>query len=415
VTASRLQARLGLTLVLLLAVLAFLAQFAAAPDGGVPSSARSRERRGRRAALALLQELGFDARAWNRPPGAIPDEARVVFVPRPDALDAGEEGARAALGELHDLHHYRSFVERGGTLVVPAEGADGFLAPGLGLQAPERAPRADRTPMLRGRSRAGEELELAGYGDPLLSAAEGRAWLAGDAGSALVLEVELGSGRVLVLSGGRWFDNDAIADGDAGLLFVRIAESFARDGSGDPGDPGGAVLFDEYSLGLWQPRSPLAVAFEPRFSALSAHALLVLAILVWRSAFAREFPRDPRALELVSPLARARSATALLERAGRHALVARRLCDGVLARLEASLGLAAPDADPSADALQQRAEAIARRADPGGPLESSVPVLEPDGVAGARDLERLHRGLCTFERAVERALHRPAGASRFAS
>jgi hypothetical protein len=82
----------------------------------------------------------------------------------------------------------------------------------------------------------------------------------------------------------------------------------------------------------------LTLAFGPRLACLSLHALLLLLVLGWRSAWSGPFPRDPEPVLAASPLARARGFGQLLARAGRFDLLARFLRGAALERWQARAG-----------------------------------------------------------------------------
>jgi len=131
----------------------------------------------------------------------------------------------------------------------------------------------------------------------------------------VAMVVPVGRGRVVFLGDDSFLDNAHLGERDDAILAVRLAEQLA---------PAGHVLFDEYALGLWTPRTPIGILTSPSFFLATLHLLLLLALLVLRSAWVREFPRDPAPLASSSPLLRARTLAALLARAGRSGLLLRR-------------------------------------------------------------------------------------------
>lgn len=383
-------------------------------------SAEDRQDGGRRGLAALLEELGWEVAVWSEPPGRITEglgEQALLWqarAPRTLGLEgegeyrqligaedpSGPEGPSSEeetepgsgpvnegvplLGELHDPYHYVRFVARGGTLVLPLEGSRTFLVEQLGLEAfddvlpPLEAGDASTGPGASASIPSGAQpraealrahldgdgreydLELAagpGLGPldpdgrlrPLVLSADGR---------VLAVEHPLDAGRVVVLCDDRFVSNGALVaqKSDAALFCVRLLEAL---------DPAGEIAFDEFALGRWQPRSAADIALGPAFGLVTLNALLFLALLLWREGWAREFARDPRSLEHVSPLARARGRAGLLERAGRLDLAAHALRRGALLDLARELRVR-----PPAQLLQAKVQASTdvpqkREGDPG--------------------------------------------------
>jgi hypothetical protein len=120
--------------------------------------------------------------------------------------------------------------------------------------------------------------------------------------------VPVGSGQLVLLGDDSFLANEKLRERDHALFAVRLAEEFAR---------GGRILFDEYALGLWQPRTAITLLGSEHLLLATLQIVALLLLALWRSAWAREFPRDPRPLESASPLLRARALASLLARAGR--------------------------------------------------------------------------------------------------
>lgn len=345
---------LAVLVVLLLVALTLLGSVGGAGPGA--GSASSFEDDGRAAALLLLRELGREAEIWRGTPaelaaGARPDDvlwlarvpedpARLVLASRaereddgpepPDASDPLEAARRA--GD-HAPHHYARFVERGGTLVLPAsEAALSFL--GDEMELPE-AHELELGPLVVG------ELALRGPWDgalhvswsgPVLRGVRsaGRrgapaALVSGEGGEWLAARVPVGRGAVALVGSDGFLANDALPESDGALLLVRLVEELAG--------PHGRVLFDEYALGGWRPDGPLGVALGPRLRPFSLHVLALLAVALLAVVRPRPFPRDPAPLELVDPRARAEGIAALHVRAGRVDLLAGPLREAALRRL----------------------------------------------------------------------------------
>ncbi len=329
------------------------------------ASARNSHERGRRGVLRLFQELGFSARVFDGAPGALPGERSLLWMPQVPAFagsgsldqgetvdeeqadDEGPEGAVASeldpgtppgavsvLGHLHRPKRYGDYLQAGGSLVI-ADGKDArrFLGEGLALTpVPALTPPAtasSRGQTLRASLPSGEVLSLASEGWASRSAAPSgpggagwQPWLTAEDGTPLILrlpvpssDAALSNGSVFLLGSAAWLANDSIGREEHGLLAVRLAEAAV-------GAAPATILFDEYALGGWRPRSKGSLAFAPASRALTLALLAALAIFVWRLAWPREFPRDPKPLDTISPLARARAQAALLERAGRLDLLA---------------------------------------------------------------------------------------------
>jgi hypothetical protein len=328
---SRWERGFAIGLAALLLVLALLAQFLQSPPGSVAGSVASSKPDGRRALALLLRESGFRAEPWNDAPASLPRDGTLLWLAKPPsragAKTSSKEPAEPSPAEegLRSPEHYRRFVESGGTLLLPrSDAAREFLVDALGFTAcGEAKPVPEPHAGVRAvRSERGESIEVDLHRGTLFSPPdEGSTvrplWSATE--GPLVVEVPEARGKVVLVGDDSFLDNEHLGDRDAALLAVRLAEQFA---------PGKQVLFDEYALGLWAPRTPIGILVSPGFFLATLHLLLLLALLVLRSAWVREFPRDPATLESASPLLRARSLAALLERAGRSRLLGRWLEEG---------------------------------------------------------------------------------------
>jgi hypothetical protein len=323
---SRWERGFAIGLAALLLLLAILAKFLESPPEAVPGSVVSSKPDGRRALALLLRESGFRAEPWNDAPASLPRDGSLLWLARvPSRPDpAGEAEAPAEKG-LRSPEHYRRFVEEGGTLVL-AQGvaARKFLVDMLGFTncADVNIGSDAHSDPPTFRNDRDEALEIDLHGGHLFAPLDEGSiarplWRADDA--ALVVLVPEGRGRVVLVADDAFLDNAHLGERDAALLAVRLAEELA---------PSGRVLFDEFALGLWSPRTPIGILLSPVFFLATLHLLLLLALLVLRSAWVREFPRDEAPLESASPLLRARTLAALLERAGRTRLLGRWLEEG---------------------------------------------------------------------------------------
>ncbi|MFN0007346.1 MAG: DUF4350 domain-containing protein [Planctomycetota bacterium] len=351
----------------LLVLLALAAQFLTPAEDSEDGSAASSEPGGRRALLLLLRELGFRAETWNEAPGALPRGGGIVWLartpstssvvdleppesklepepepepgpepaPEPEPEPATAETSPADFG-LRALTHYRRFLEEGGTIILDYDDkARKFLVDELGLAACEdvHASAAAIAGIRHLRDQRGEELEVTLEEGGVLvppspdSSGEALWWggtLSTEGEEVLATMVPVGSGQLVLLGDDSFLSNEKLGEHDHALFAVRLAEEFSR---------GGRILFDEYALGLWRPRTAMTLLASPELllATLQVAALLLLAL--WSSAWVREFPRDPRTLEAASPLLRARALASLLVRAGRFDVLGRFLREGMLRRV----------------------------------------------------------------------------------
>jgi len=302
-----------LVLALVLLVLVGLGGVSTDAEGSVGSSARG----GRLAGFLVLEELGHAPEVWLQPPGELPagphqvwlavappfPEERDEALAEDDPLEAARSAGPAGVGR------YLEFMEQGGTLVLPAtERTVLFLEQALDLESePLLAWERERPGGLIGGG-----LELTSFETPA-----GTQVIEHHAGEELLAtEVGVGAGSCVLIASGDYLDNDHLAEGDNGLLLVHLAERRAD---------GARLLFDEHALGLVSGPSSTGLALSPRGLLLTLNLGLLLLILCWREAWAREFPRDPAPLGRVSPLARARGLADLLQRAGRIDVLAEML------------------------------------------------------------------------------------------
>jgi hypothetical protein len=380
---------------------------------------------GRLAALALLEELGYDARAFQRPPGYLPADAGLCWLPRVPFEHATEEAAGSAarsdvdlgteLGPEHSPEAYRRFVAGGGTLVVAAgPGVGELLADHFGIEAVRDlvAPSVPEMREIRIPWSEAEELGLEWpAADPLseLLRTNGFDPLFADAnGRVLGFAMPVEAGRVVLLAWDGFLDNARLQEDDAAVLFMRLIERLA---------PAGPILFDEYALGRWKPRSSLEVAFGPRLGVLSVQLLLLLGFFAWRHTWVREFPRDPPEQAALSPLARATAIASLRLRAGRPEDLARVLRAAVLRDIARGLHCAPRARGPADERAAEDAERdeLAR--------ETLALVLERMGwtselaaleerifapVRRADELERVHAELVALEERVSATGASPA-------
>ena len=370
----------------------------APPDS---NSARSTEPAGRLAAALLLEELGREGKRFDAAPIGLPRGRALVWMPGapklPDHLVTGPDDAMGpALDDPRHALFYRRFVEEGGTLVLPADDETReFLGTVFELDAPLGRSFADVSNEvgLRGEepARVLFEERLSRDGEALRAplAARGPEALATDAeGFVVALRIEQGAGAVVLLATDRFLTNELIALGEHALFFVRLVELLRP--------PGGPVHFDEFALGGWATPTKVELAFTPGARLLSLQLLLLALLWCWMHGWAREFPRDPPALDQRSPLARARAQAGLQLRAGHPAWLAERLRLGVLRRLVRALRL--PEREVEEPAGRRAAlDALADRL-PANSASSVDELFQTRAVKNAADLERLGADLLALER-----------------
>jgi hypothetical protein len=299
------------------------------PSSKLVGSVRSRRAAGRAAAFFLLQELGRDARIFERPPALLPRGSAVLWLARPPFHADEAEGRylEEDLGPQHAPERYLEFVEAGGTLVLPAtEGCVELLVERLGLGALAGLVAVDASgepkveELLLGEEFSFEVewgdvdpfawIDSQGASRPLVQAQDGR---------TLVLRLRQGEGSLLLLSDDRFLDNGRIDHVQNADFFLGLVDDLA---------PGAPILFDEYALGSWRPVGQVGLAFGERFLALSAQLCLLMLFFLWRLAWVREFPHEPVEREHVSPLASAEALVSLYGRAGRSDLLGEALPRG---------------------------------------------------------------------------------------
>lgn len=314
---------------------------------GAPSSrwsSRSRQPEGWLAAFLLLEGLGREpARftgAYARLPRAgglliLPEEPHLAEHLAPqDERDSRRDDAPPGPTWYDPRHprHLGRFVRTGGVLFVPASpDACRLVAAALELE-PDALPRGTEGASGEVRLESGEVLRLdpprrlapTPASDPDAIDSPWSAWARDGEGEPVVLARPFEDGRLVFVPDGGWFTNARIAAEDHALLLVRVIEQAYA---------GGPLLFDESAVGGFRPQGPLALAFGPRLLGWTLHVLLALALLLWSGATPRAFPRDPEPIETAGALTRARAEASLFARAGRYALLADALRDGVLSRL----------------------------------------------------------------------------------
>ena len=362
---------------------------------------------GRRAAIALLEQVGFRAEAWQSPPSSLPRGSATLILPvAPRTLFGGEseEGAvtsplaeeldRPSRLDLHLPINYRRFLDEGGVLFASAEDETlEFLIGDLELAALEDLVLEDVGGGDLGRTEipGSDPLEIEWQRKFLLEAdSPVSVWASRGSDSPHVVTLAVGQGELVLFSDQSVLSNLWLLDGDEGYLLVRAIVEFDRSG---------LILFDEYALGRWNPQTSRELAFSGRFLQPTVLWLALLLIFVWRLSWVGRFPRDPEPLALLSPLARVRSQAHLIERARRYELLARWLVDGMLGRAMKSWRM--KRAEEGADRSVEELKALATRAQLDVAKWRSR-LLEKK-VTSPRQLKALEDSLIEFEREVTRS------------
>jgi hypothetical protein len=357
---------------------------------------------GRRALSALFTELGLRPVAWRQAPFALPREGGLLWAAGGPSLGGKEpeateeesvaEEPEAGLLTADPRHpaHYARFVEAGGVLVLPADEQQ-FLIGALTEALPAVERIAHEASAAARLSIGGETLEVRAEAHLVVAGGAGEERVdilfRDEQGRAHTLAIDIGRGRLVLIADDGFLDNETLGELDHALWAVRLVEVLA---AGEP------LLFDEYALGAWAPPGKLALALGAGARGVTLHLVVLLGLLLWLHAWRREFPRDPAFHARLSPLARARSAARLLERAGRFDLLAEQLRKGVAAQVARRAGL--PRNLKSAD---ERLAALAARLEARGIATPAAALAEARAVHSARDLEHLARGLEALEAALE--------------
>lgn len=311
-------ARLVLALAVLLTLGWAIERVAARGRFAAPYSIHGGGPSGTRALAELLRGEGFRVRPLTHEIAEL----------GPGTLIAVSGCAAAQLRDLSRLERERlaRFVDGGGLLVVV--GAFDFIPEALGLRVADRADCTSSPPprliayatgaplshLLPFEVETPATLDALPFADatPLLAASEG----------ALGYTALSGLGRVVVLGIPEALTNRSLALG-GGAVMVRLLRAFA---------PPGAVLFDEYHLGLGERRS-LARYLQGRGLAPSLAQLLLVLVAALGVGRLRLLPLRERPAE--AP-----------RRSLSHALARLYARTGQWAQARQRAGLAPPDARP---------------------------------------------------------------------
>jgi hypothetical protein len=404
--ASRASAWVGIVVLALIVLLAFVVQTGERPGSGIDGSVASTKEDGRRALALLAQRVGVAAEGWRQVPAALPVGTHAVWMsraepverpaPAPDGKRRAHVDARPDVG-MHAPELYGDFVRQGGTLLVEGERGLAYVRDTLGIAAAQGV-EIEVLPgegARRLRWLTGETLDVEvdlGFEplDPSSPAREIATVADGDDGFewAVALELPEGAGRAIVVADGGAFDNGAIGREDHALFGIRVAEEASRRGR---------LLFDEYALGLWAPEGPIDVATGPALVLVSANLLFLVLAWTWMRAAPRSFARDPEPLESFSPVLRARAQSRWFERSGRLNLLAAPLRAASFDRLAAHAKLRArrEAADPFAKLSDADVERLVRALGPAGARAQAL--LATRRLATRAELEQLARDLHALE------------------
>ncbi len=243
---------------------------------------------GTRALLELARELGFDAQPFSHELSHLPARATLVAIGGCDQPLARE----VSRPEREELLRW---IEAGGLLIVA--GADDYLPAATGLRMVLPATCEQSKPLLprEALDHATEDgydlslpFELAGQpaGPPLTYAAplvlqRARSVEADEETEATVLidseygpvamTTAVGRGRVVLLGSGRPFVNSALGSG-GGAIFARLLKAFGGKG---------AVLFDEYHLGMGERRSLVRYLRDLGLAPALVQLCLIALLFLW--------------------------------------------------------------------------------------------------------------------------------------
>jgi hypothetical protein len=285
--------------------------------------------KGARGLYLLAERLGLRPQRWAQDLAGLPRRAMLV------ALGDCESGMARPLSRYEERELVQ-WVEQGGVLLVA--GVRHYLPEGLGVRFEAEPRCGPSWRFLRMQEEAGEgaeqeqvEQELQGPPEPGASApaagdetAEadldeaddvltwtspvdqpliglaplpmrhpGRLVLDEDASARVILTmpdainmpespvqrdvgvvVKRGNGRVIALASGSMLQNRALAAGDGGVLFARLAHAYAGEGP---------IVFDEYHLGVGERRSLMRYLRQAGAAPFLTQLMWIALIWLWRS------------------------------------------------------------------------------------------------------------------------------------
>lgn len=121
----------------------------------------------------------------------------------------------------------------------------------------------------------------------------------------------------------------------------------------------GSILFDVTANGLGHSRSPLKLAFDPPFTAVTLIIFVAVLLAGWQAIMRFGSPKRPQRAIAFGKVALVDNSAALIRKAGREAQMAPRFLDLIRERAAASfnlpLSLKGPELDERLDALPSKA------------------------------------------------------------
>ena len=231
---------------------------------------------GYKALYLWLRELGVPAKRWERPLMELPREADVLVMMSP-GLGPGPD----------ELKALETWVRNGGTLILVSSPGDAFARRHFVLEVKMRADdqkKEDKSPSFQpgpyirgqrtimGKTHAGVDSKRP---DAVLHAR--------DAFGKLIMVVEEGKGRVIMVSDPSLFSNVKLREGDHARLALDILLSHLGQGQ---------LLFDEYHHGYGRINSVAAYVFRSE-AFVPLLQVMFLVLLLWAFAGRRFGPARP--------------------------------------------------------------------------------------------------------------------------
>jgi len=163
-----------------------------------------------------------------------------------------------------------------------------------------------------------------------------------------VVLAKVRDGNLYVLAEPDLLNNHGIADARQAQAALALLDALNSTDAG-------SILFDVTANGLGHSRSPLKLAFDPPFTAVTAIILVALLLAGWQAAVRFGDPRPPQRAIAFGKSALVENSAALIRKAGREARLASRYVDTIRYRAATLLSL------PSwlkGDELDERLDAV---------------------------------------------------------